>query len=511
MSSKAISDRPIAFTAMMAALVMAELTCSLESGMIYVALSPLYETYGDPMTVGWLLTAFTLTAAASAAIAGRLGDLFGRRRVMLIMLLLAFSGSVLSATSSDLAWIIAGRAIQGISMAILPLGFGILRETVDRRHLGLGVSIIGTTYTVGGGIGVLVGGFVVDNFNWQTLFVVSAGMALVSVAMVLLFVPNTPAKPSSRGLDIVGGVLFAPAVALMLYGIAEGSGRGWTWNLAGIAVAGAAIFGLWFFYEWRRPNPLIDVRLLGKREVGLANLNIFIISLGPLLGPALVLPLLQQPVWTGVGFGLAATAAAFVKLPANAVSALADITAGMLTRKVTVRAIMIPAAVASAIGWFGLALFHDNLFVVATFLILFTVPSGSLLLIMTPQIILQSVPEDRTSEATGLTSVVRAFGKAIGVQIIAISFAMDQVLTRDGSGSFPGESGYVMAYSIAGILSLISLGLMFALPRGGALGGASAASQISPDEGGSGLAPVVLQAATATPAGRDVHRRPAEQ
>src|SRR5690606_8318103 len=157
-----------------AALVSAELVCSLESGMIYVAISGLYEQYGDPVAVGWLLTAFTLTAAASAAVAGRLGDLYGRRRVMLWMLAIAFSGSLLSATHPDLDWIIAGRAIQGVSMAILPLGFGILRENVDERHLGLGVSIIGATYTVGGGIGVIIGGVVVDNWHWQGLFHISA-------------------------------------------------------------------------------------------------------------------------------------------------------------------------------------------------------------------------------------------------------------------------------------------------------------------------------------------------
>jgi fucose permease len=202
--------------------------------------------------------------------------------------------------------------------------------------------------------------------------------------------------------------------------------------------------------------------------VGLANFNVFIISLGPLLGPAIVMPFLQQPVWTGIGFGIAATAAALVKVPANAVASIASVSAGVLTRRVSVRAIMIPAAVASAIGWFGLAFAHDSFWLAAALIIIFVVPSGSLLLVMTPQIIIQSAPEERTSEATGLTQVVRAFGKAIGVQIIALCFASSQVVSADHRGSFPAESAYEAAFIISGILSLISLMLVFALPRGSA-------------------------------------------
>lgn len=448
---------------MMAAIVAAELTCSLESGMIYAALSELYKQYGNPIGVGWLLTAFTLTSVASAAVAGRLGDLFGRQRVMLVMLAVALTGSLLSAVSSDLTIIIVGRAIQGASMAILPLGFGILRESLPARSLGFGISIIGATYTVGGGIGVVLGGVIVDNFSWHGIFFASAALAFVSIGLVGAFVPDIRRKILPSRIDWLGGLMFAPAVALALYGLSEGLGRQWSASVVVMLVAGLVLLAVWFRHEWRHADPLIDVRQLRRREVGLANLVVASIALGPLLGPAIVLPFLQQPVWTGVGFGVAATMAGLIKLPANAVATISSLACGALSRNVSVRSIMMVSAIGSALGWFGMALGHDNFWFVVAMITLLIVPTGSVILVMTPQIIVQTVPEDRTSEATGLTQVIRAFAKAIGTQIIALSFASSMVATPQGGG-YPAESAYILVFTICGGLSLLCLALVLALP-----------------------------------------------
>ena len=449
---------------MMFALVLAELTCSLESGMLYVALSDLYRDYGDPISVGWLLTAFTLTSAASAAVAGRLGDLFGRRRVLLFMLALAFAGSALSAMTSNLTIIIVGRAIQGISMAVLPLSFGVLREIIAKRDMGLAISTIGATYAVGGGLGVILGGAIVDNFDWHGIFIVSSAMALVAIIMVLIFVPGVARKPVTGPIDLVGGVLFAPAVAMVLYGVSEGSGRGWSVSLVAIMLAGLALLAFWFRHEWRLAIPLIDVRQLAKREVGFANLALGAIALGPLLGPAMIMPMLQQPVWTGIGFGIAATTAGLAKLPGNVTAAIGTLFSGALSRRINVRTIMLVAAIGSALGWFGLAFMHDDFWLVFILMTLLIVPTGTIILSMIPQIVIQAVPEDRTSEATGLSQVVRAFSKAIGTQLIALCFASEMIATPEG-GSYPAESAFVTAFVVTGCLSLVSAMFLFALPR----------------------------------------------
>lgn len=465
MDSKPLSDRPLAVAAMFAALVSAELTCSLESGMIYVAISGLYKQYGDPVGVGWLLTAFTLTAAASAAVAGRLGDLYGRRRVMIVMLIIAFSGSMLSALHSELKWIIVGRAIQGVSMAILPLGFGILREHVDDRHLGLGVSVIGATYTVGGGIGVIIGGLVVDNWHWQGLFVISAGMAAFSILFVLACVPPSNVAQKKKGLDIAGGVMFAPAVAMILYGLVEGAGQEWTPLLGGMVLLGLVLLVVWTWYELRHPNPLIDVRLLNRKQVRLANLNILAISLGPLLGPAIYLPFLQQPVWTGIGFGISATMAAIVKIPANILASIAALGSGAASKRIPVRTLMVASGVGSIAGWLGLVIWPENFWFCVAMIVMLIVPMGSVLLVLTPQLVIGAVPEERTSEATGLTQVIRAFGKAIGLQMIALGLASAQVASADGTVTYPAAGAYITVFAVCAVLSAISLALLIRLPH----------------------------------------------
>jgi len=467
MGAKSLSDRPRAVALLFAALVSAELTCSLESGMIYVAISSLYEQYGDPVTVGWLLTSFTLTAAASAAVAGRLGDLYGRRRVIIVMLAIACFGSLLSALHSEIEWIIAGRAIQGVSMAILPLGFGILREHVDQRHLGLGVSVIGATYTVGGGVGVIIGGLVVDNWHWQGLFFISAGLAAFSIVFVLACIPTSRVVERKPNVDVVGGVLFAPAVALILYGLVEGAQQAWSAWIIGLIGGGLALIVGWVRYELRHPNPLIDVRLLRHKQVGLANLNILAISLGPLLGPAIYLPFLQQPVWTGIGFGSSATMAAVVKIPANILASIAAIGSGAASKRIPVRTIMIASAIGSILGWVGLAILPSNFWFCVTMIVVFIVPLGSVLLVLTPNLVMGAVPEDRTSEATGLTQVIRAFGKAVGLQMIALGLASTQVSNTDGGVTFPAADAYVAVFIVCAALSAISLMLLIGLPRTG--------------------------------------------
>lgn len=448
---------------MMAALILAELTCSLESGMLYVALSSLYKIYSDPIGVGWLITAFTLTSAASAAIAGRLGDLFGRRRMLLIMLGVAFVGSALSALTTNLTLVIVGRAIQGASMAILPLGFGILRETLDRRNLGFGISLIGATYALGGGLGVVLGGAIIDNFDWHGIFIASAVLAAISFVLVVLLVPRPGIPPKGGGIDL-GGLLFAPAIAMVLYGVSEGSGRSWNPVLVTTLLVGISLLVIWFYHEWRLADPLIDVRELGRREVGLANLALAAIAMGPLLGPALILPLLQQPVWTGVGFGIAATSAGLVKLPGNITATLGSLMGGLLSRYVSIRTIMVVAALGSAAGWFGLAFSHNDFWLVVALTTVLIVPTGTVVMALVPQIVIQAVPEERTSESTGLSQVIRAFAKAIGTQIIALCFASALVASPEG-GNYPAESAYVAAFMVSGALSLICVLFLLALPK----------------------------------------------
>ena len=152
------------------ALVFAEIISSFEVSMIYAALPTLMRDFGDPAGVGWLITAYLLVGSVSAGLSSRLGDLFGRKRLVLAMLACSATGSLISALSSGLPGLICGRALQGMSAALLPLAIGIVRERLRAERVPVAVGWLTAMATFSAGAGLLLGGLLVDHAGWRTMF-----------------------------------------------------------------------------------------------------------------------------------------------------------------------------------------------------------------------------------------------------------------------------------------------------------------------------------------------------
>lgn len=448
-------------------LITAEFACSLEMNMIWAALSPLYSQYGDPVKVGWLVTGFTLVSAGSAAICGRLGDLFGRRRVMLATLAVATCGSIISASSADLNVIVAGRALQGCSMAILPLCFGLLREHAAPRHIPFGVGVLGGVYAAGSTLSGLMGGIIVDTGHWQNIFVVSACATVVAAVVIMAMLPRSIRSASGRCTDALGGLLFVPSIASLLLSFTLARDAGWTSPIPiGLLTGGVAGLVIWAWHEARQADPLIDVRLLRNRQVALANLCIFLTGLGPMTQALVTIPLLQQPIWTGVGFGVAATMAALFKFPGGLTAAAASIGAGKLAQRIGMRNVVIGVCVMNVVAWAILAVNHDSLILVVTVSIIMLAPGAALIAGCTPALVMDVVPHDRTSEATGLCQVVRSLGLTIGSQIVAAALASDVIAAASGGrGVFPTTTAYSLACGLIAGFAGLALLAAIALPR----------------------------------------------
>lgn len=455
------------FWLVVGALVIAELACALESNMILVALSRLYEIYGDPVHVGWLITGFSLASAVSATMCSRLGDLFGRRRVLLIMLGVAVTGSVVSAVSHDLNVINFGRVLQGASMSVLPLAFGILREHSSERQLNIGVGILGGTFSFGVGLGAILGGYIVDNAPWQTIFIVSASVAAAAILAVTLVVP--PSKPQRRqgSLDLIGGGLFVVPITALLLSLSQGARWGWdTWAPWGLLVGGVLGLMVWTRHELRHQTPLIDVRLLRHPQIATVNLMVFVLALGPSMYPQLMLPLWQQPVWTGVGLGITATLAGIVKLPTNLTGGAAAIAAGFLARRFGMRTVIVVATFMMLAAWAVLAFDHSSLAVMVLVCVLVLAPAGTVLYACAPSLIIEAAPPERTSEVTGLTQVIRSIGMSIGAQVLAVTLASSSIASADGT-RFPDERAYGFAFVLMTALSVALAASALAIPRSG--------------------------------------------
>lgn len=471
MSGPSAAERPTAsrrYWIIVTALVIAELTCALESNMLTVALAQLYGQYGDPVRVTWLITAYALTSASSAAICSRLGDIYGRRRMLLIMLLCAAVGSFISAFGPNLGVIILGRALQGASLAVLPLAFGILREAApDKRRLDLGVGVLGGTFSFSTGLGIVLGGIIVDRAPWQNIFLVSGSVALVALVFGFFVLPKGKTRPAIGRLDLIGGVAFVFPIAALLLGLNLGRTQGWDSASAwGLVLGGVAGLVAWTLYELKIPNPMIDVRLLRKPQIAIVNAVIALAAMGPMIYPNVLMPLLQQPVWTGVGLGISATLAGLVKLPTNLTSGVGAIYSGYLAQKFTFRPVVVAATAVNLVAWVLLTINHGSVWLLVIAAVLMIAPAQTILFGCAPSLIMEVTPEDRTSEATGLSSVLRAVAMAVGSQFIAFALASSSITNAAGE-SYPDEHSYLVTFIVVTGFAFASFLAALMIPRPG--------------------------------------------
>lgn len=449
--------------ALAGALVLAEIVSSFESTMIYAGLATFYKTFGDPVGVGWLITSFMLVATISAAICGRLGDIYGRQQVLLIVMLIAACGSVVSAFSNDLTWVIVGRAIQGVAGAILPLCYGLVREHFPTARVPLMIGIVSGTASAGALGGLIVGGLIIDYYSWHGIFIASGALAALCIVVVLWVMPPSKPNPVGSRLDWTGAVLFCAAVGMVLYAIGLGEKGNWgDARQLGWAAAGLVGIAVWAFWELRHPLPMIDVRLMFNRQIGLTLVILLIAAIATMNVPQIVLVMVQQPVSTGVGLGLSATASGFINAPLPLAGIVASPLVGWFAGRRGARTGMIFAMAISTSGWLGMSIDHGSVGIVMVWMSMIGFGIGALMA-AAPSLVVEVAPHERTSEATGLAQIVRKIGMACGAQLIAVSLA-SSTIEADG-GVFPDAGAYQMTYEWLVMLNAAALLLAFFLPR----------------------------------------------
>jgi MFS family permease len=450
----------------MSALVLAEITGSFETAMIYAALNKMIAAFGDPIAVGWLVTSYMLVGAGSAAIAGRLGDIYGRRRLALILLAVGIIGSIVSASSGLFALVLVGRLLQGVTGAILPLCVGLARERLPIDKVSVGVGFMMGGASAGAALGLVCGGLIVDHFSWRGIFVASALLSVLSFAAIVAWVPRAPTAPRTGRLDWLGGVLFVPPIAGILLFISNG--RVWGWGDGrSLTVLGASIvlLVLWVRKALRTTDPLIDVRLFRNRRVLVPNVVAALFCAGGLQHTMIFSMMLQAPVWTGVGLGVSATFAGLVKLPSNVSSTFAGPFSGWVTTRISGRTVMALGGLFTAGAWMTAMVFHASPLQIVLVLILISF-GGTLMFTVGPNVVVEAVPADRVSEAIGMMTVIRQTFLGVGAQLMAVLLATHTVKATDGSGTgCPTEDAFLLAMSVVVVLTVMAALSALALPR----------------------------------------------
>jgi MFS family permease len=348
--------------ALMAALWLVECTAAFETAMLYASNGALMKAFGDPVKVGWIMSVYLLVGAAAGAVIGRLGDIYGRRRLILMLMGATVFAFVLSASTSLFGVILVGRALQGLAAATLPLNFGLLRENLLGERMPFGVGVVMSGSSSGIALGLVAGGAVVDRFGWHSVFIVSAVLAAASLALVRAVVPPSPQnREASARLDWSSIALFGPGIVALLVAISNGSAWGWT-SAATLAVAAAGIgsLTLWTVRSLRHAAPLIDLRLFANRSVALADISFALLSLGRLQVSMIFSLLLLTPTWTGVGLGVSAAMARVLQMPGSLVGMIAGPAAGIAMQRLGGGAVMLFGGLIAALGWTVACAWHRS-------------------------------------------------------------------------------------------------------------------------------------------------------
>jgi MFS family permease len=450
----------------LAALVLAEIVTSFEVSMIYAALPTIAREFADPVGAGWLITGYLLVGSVSAGLSSRLGDLFGRRRMVLAMLACSASGSLVSAFSTELSGLIAGRALQGMSAALLPLSIGIVREHLPRARVPVAIGWLAAMATFSAGAGLLLGGFLVDHTGWRTMFWFGAAHGAIAFVVVAAVVPPSARKALAQRLDWIGGVLYAPAVALLLWALSRVKVHGLADPLTlGALVSGAVLLAIWLFIEWCHPAPMIDVRRIAQRSVGLPMALMFLFGLGTSQLMLVLMALAQQPGWTGVGLGLTATAAGLVKLPSNFMGLFGAPWGGHLAARRGARSAATLGALFILSGWCALTAWHEAVWMLSLWAMVVSL-GGAMMMSAVPNLLVEVVPAERTSEFVGLSQVVRTLGTAVGTQVASVLLATELVRSAGQPGlAFPSSAAYLLTMAAITAVCAACCFTAWALPR----------------------------------------------
>ncbi|WP_394769627.1 MFS transporter [Lacisediminihabitans sp.] len=410
----------------------------------------------------WVLTATLLAAAVTAPITGRLGDMFGKRRIVLILLLLTLAGSVVCAFSDSLAPMIVGRALQGIGLGVVALGISILRDVIHSRALGRAVALVSATLGVGGAIGLPAAAWIAENFDFHVLFWFSAALALIAMVLVWVFIPV--AGPRAGGsFDFLGAVGFAIGVVGILLALSKGSTWGWG-SAATVALlaGGVAVLLVWGALELRTPLPLVDLRLAAQRPVLFTNLGSITIGFAFFTVSAGLPVILEAPVGSGVGLGQGLLLSSLCLMPLGLVMFFIAPLAARVSAARGPRTSLSIGGLILVAGFLAAAFLHGELWQVVSLTIVAGLGIGFAYAAMPTQI-MRAVSASETAAANGLNSVMRTFGSSLASAFVGLTLAANATTTSGVSVPTMGAFGTVFA--VAAAVSAAGVILFISIPR----------------------------------------------
>lgn len=401
----------------------------------------------DQATVTWVLTAYLVSASIFTPIIGRIGDKVGKERMLVVALGALAVGSLLAAVAGTIGVLIVARVIQGIGGGVLPLTFGIIRDEFPREKVASAIGTAAALLAVGGGVGLVIAGPLVEALSYHWLFWIPMAMTVVAAIAAAVWVPESPERTPGK-INVATAFLMSTWLVALLIGVSQGHHWGWTsGKVLGLFVIAAVMLPVWVVAEARSKEPLIDMQMMRIPTVWTVNLVALLFGMGMYAMFAFVPQFLQTPEVAGYGFGVSVSESGLLLLPQTVATFIGGIAAGRLAARFGSKALLVVGATLTAVGTFGMAFAHGEIWMVLVETTILGLAFGLAFAAMS-NLVVAAVPQSQTGVASGMNTNIRTVGGAIGSAVIAT------VVTSNLQPiGVPTESGYTHGFLLLAITS----------------------------------------------------------
>lgn len=405
----------------------------------------------------WVLTISLLTAAVTTPIAGRLGDIFGKRRIALILLAALTIGSVVAALSDGLTWLLIGRGLQGVSMGLIPVAMAVVGDVPDSRKRHSGIAFISASLGFGGALGLPIAAWIVEAGDWKMLFWASAALGVGNFLILARVVPRSAG--SRQPVDIPGAIVLAVGLGLILVAVSQGPVWGWMSPLTVALIAGGVVVLVaWGMYELRIPAPIVDLRQLSRRPLLLVNLSTIAFGFTFFVSEVAFLQILELPGDTDAGLGLSMLWASVILVPgALAMMAAAPLASRIVSRLGGRIAVIIGGSIVG-VSYVLTVIWHSEVWHIAVFncVLLVGISIGYAAI---PALVMAQVPSEDTGAANGVNALMRSVGTSSGSTVTGMVLASSGVVVA--GEQIPQDAEFTLTFILGAVAAVVSVVLVW--------------------------------------------------
>lgn len=416
-------------------------------------------------TSSWILSSYLIAGAVATPIVGKLSDVYGKKKVLLIIMAVYSSGVLAGGLANSLWLMLAARIAQGIGISMFPIAFGIIREVLPEKKLAIGQTLFSSTFSGGAVIGLLVGANIIQNYGWHATFfsILPVSIALAFVIYRVIHVTARQTSEDRPEIDLRGALALASTVVSFLVGISYlEHGTESSFEFTGLFAIATVSLGIFIAIEKRAKFPLVDLHLMTHKRLLPATLILLIVGLCTFMVYQTIPIMIRSP--QPLGFGGDAIVVAAVQLPFMIILLAGTVMSGFILNRIGNTRLAAIGTIVSTVGFVSLLLFHSTEYMIGITLAI--ISAGlSFAFVGGFNIVLLSAPVRFTGVALGMTLLLNLVGQSIGPSLAAMYQQMHQATVEGVPGRFPTTEAYNSIFLMATLISMTAVALALALNR----------------------------------------------